>query len=65
MLVNAGLLKTLGHPPANGPKYFATVELGELRRNSKWLAKASDAIVSYWQNKNSCKVFAAESHCAH
>jgi len=60
MLVNAGLLKPLGHPPANGQKYFATVELEELRHNSRWLAKASDAIVGYWQNKNSRKASTAE-----
>jgi hypothetical protein len=45
-------LKPLGHPARNGPKYFATAELEELRRDRKWLAKASDAIVGYWQNKN-------------
>ncbi len=65
VLMAEGILKPLGHPPRNGPKYFATAELEELRRNSKWLAKASDAIVGYWQNKNSRKTLAAESHCVH
>jgi len=60
MLVNAGLLKPLGHPPANGPKYFAMVELEELRRDRKWLAKASNAVVGYWQNRNSRKSFAPD-----
>ena len=55
MLVAKGLLKPLGHPAHNGPKYFATAELEELCRDRKWLAKASDAIVGYWQNKNSRK----------
>jgi hypothetical protein len=32
----------------NGPKYFSAAELEDLRRNLKWLAKASDAIVGYW-----------------
>ena len=49
--VAAGILKPLGHPARNGPKYFATAELEDLRRDRKWLAKASDAIVDYWQNK--------------
>jgi hypothetical protein len=45
----------LGHPARNGAKYFATAELEELRRDRKWLAKASDAIVDYWQDRNSRK----------
>jgi hypothetical protein len=45
----------LGHPARNGPKYFAAAELEKLRRNIKWLAKASDAIVDYWQNRNAHK----------
>ena len=55
ILVAEGILKPLGHPARNGPKYFATAELEELRRDRKWLVKASDAIVDYWQNKNSRK----------
>ena len=55
ILVAEGLLKPLGHPARNGMKYFATAELEDLRRDRKWLAKASDAIVNYWQNKNSRK----------
>ena len=31
LLVNAGLLKPLGHPPASGTKYFATAMLLKLR----------------------------------
>jgi hypothetical protein len=64
ILVVEGILKPLGHPPRNGPKYFATVELEELRRDRKWLAKASDAIVDYWQNRNSRKSSAAETRCS-
>ena len=37
------------------PKYFAAAELEELRCNLKWLAKASDAIVNYWQKRNARK----------
>ena|ERR1051325_1602939 len=53
VLVSAGLLKPLGRPPASGSKYFATVELQALRNDTRWLAKASDAIVHYWRSKNS------------
>ena len=52
VLVAAGLLKPLGRPTASGSKYFATVELQNLRNDTRWLAKASDAIVNYWKTKN-------------
>lgn len=53
VLVSSGLLRPLGHPPATGSKYFATADLQALRADTRWLAKASDAIVSYWKKKNS------------
>ena len=52
ILVNAGLLKPLGHPPVNGAKFFATAELAALRHDPRWLARASDAIVAHWRRKN-------------
>ena len=55
VMMAEGLLKPLGHPPRNGPKFFATAELEDRRRDFKWLAKASDAIVAHWQIKNSRK----------
>ena len=54
-LVAAKLLKPLGDPPRNGVKYFATADLEERRRDIKWLARASDAIVHHWQNRNARK----------
>ena len=45
-----GILIPLGRPARNGPKYFATAELEELRNDRKWLVRASDAIVGYWIN---------------
>ena len=53
VLVSAGLLKPLGRPTATGSKFFATVELQNLRNDTRWLAKASDAIVNHWRSKNS------------
>ena len=53
VLVSVSLLKPLGRPPASGSKYFATVELQNLRNDTRWLARASDAIVNYWRTKNS------------
>jgi hypothetical protein len=55
VLVCAGLLKPLGHPPASGTKFFATAALLKLRDDEKWLARASDAIVRHWQSQNNRK----------
>jgi len=55
VLVSAGLLKPLGRPPASGSKFFATVDLQTLRNDTRWLAKASDAIVNYWRGKNASR----------
>jgi hypothetical protein len=55
VLVAAGLLKPLGHPPPNGVKYFAAATLTQLRDDPQWLARASDAIVRHWQSKNAAK----------
>jgi len=52
VLVKAGLLKPLGHPPVSGTKFYATATLEKLRDDIKWLSRASDAIVRYWQSKN-------------
>ena len=55
VLVSAGLLKPLGHPPASGTKFFATATLLKLRDDLNWLSRASDAIVKHWQTKNARK----------
>jgi hypothetical protein len=55
MLIATGLLKPLGHPPRNGTKFFATETLQQLRRDEKWLARASDAICNYWRERNARK----------
>ena len=52
LLVNKGLLKPLGHPAHNGQKYFLTATLEDLRRDERWFAKACDAVVEYWRDKN-------------
>lgn len=55
ILVTGGLLKPLGRPPNNGVKYFATVVIEENRKDSKWLAQASDYLVKHWRTKNQNK----------
>ena len=52
VLVTAGLLRPLGRPTASGSKFFATVELQNLRSDTRWLARASDAMVNHWRNQN-------------
>ena len=52
ILVQAGLLKPMGHPPRHGTKYFAAVTIEKLRVDLKWLGRASDAIVQHWRKKN-------------
>lgn len=55
ILMANGLMKPLGHPPLTGVKFFSVVSLEELRRDEKWLAKASDCIVEYWRDRNEKK----------
>ena len=52
MLMGAGLLKPLGRPSENGCKYFSQAELDKLKQDPAWLAKACDAIVKYWKDRN-------------
>ena len=52
VLVRAGLLQPLGHPPPNAVKYFATLELMELVGDRKWLSRMCDTIYQYWAKKN-------------
>ena len=52
ILIAAGLLRPLGRPAANAPKFFAIVELEEVRRDTKWLSKATDAVQHRWRKKN-------------
>ena len=55
ILIAASLLKPLGHPARNGTKFFATQTLDQLRRDEKWLARASDAVCEYWRKRNARK----------
>jgi hypothetical protein len=55
ILTARGLLKPLGHPAPNAAKFFLTEAMKELRRDEKWMGKASDAISEYWRIKNNRK----------
>jgi hypothetical protein len=56
ILVSRGLLKPLGHPASNAPKYFLTAEIDDLKRDSKWHNKAADTLQEYWRFKNDRKL---------
>ncbi|HEX3628086.1 MAG TPA: hypothetical protein VH280_21960 [Verrucomicrobiae bacterium] len=55
ILMAHGMMKPLGHPPLTGVKFFSVASLEELRRDERWLAKASDCIVEYWRDRNEKK----------
>jgi hypothetical protein len=65
ILMANGLMKPLGHPPLTGVKFFSVANLEELRRDEKWLAKASDCIVAYWRDRNEKKNAARGSRKNH
>ena len=52
VLIAAGLLKPLGRPAPNASKFFALAELEVLRADTKWLARATEAIQNWHRNKN-------------
>ena len=56
ILIRAGPLKPLGRPGSNAVKYFAAATLAHLREDTQWLARASDALIRYWQEKNASKM---------
>jgi len=52
ILVMNGLLKPLGKPPHNAPKFFGRDTVLRLARDERWLVRISDSLVSHWANKN-------------
>jgi hypothetical protein len=52
ILVASRLLKPLGNPPANGIKFFATIDLLEFAKDRTWLAKMTHTISQHWQKRN-------------
>jgi hypothetical protein len=52
LLVSSRLLRPLGHPNKSAPKFFIAAQWEELRQDSRWLAKISDAIVNHHLKTN-------------
>ena len=55
MLVAGRLLKPLGNPAPNAPKFFSAWLLEELYKDIKWLDRATVAVSRHWDKKNSRK----------
>jgi hypothetical protein len=51
VLVKAGLIKPLGRPAQSAVKYFAAVELEELKVDRKWLSRATEVVYGHWREK--------------
>ncbi|WP_157895404.1 hypothetical protein [Verrucomicrobium sp. GAS474] len=52
ILVAARLMKPLGTPAPNSPKYFAECELETLKKDRDWLSRATKATSNHWKQKN-------------
>jgi len=55
VMISMKLLKPPGHPPLSGSKSFAMVQLQILRNDTRWLARAFDAIENHWRKNNSSR----------
>ena len=52
VLIAGGLLKPLGRPSRNSVKFFALVDLDQLRRDVKWMSRATAVVQLRWHEKN-------------
>ena len=51
ILIAGGLLKPLGKPAPNAPKFFARVEIERCAENVDWLNQATRSVAQYWKRK--------------
>ncbi len=52
ILVEAGLIRPLGKPAPNAPKYWSSAELMRLCTDRQWLDRATKAVSAKWKQKN-------------
>jgi len=52
ILISNKLLKPLGNPPINAPKFFARDYILRLGSDVVWLSNASDVLVAHWAKRN-------------
>ena len=51
ILIAGGLLKPLGKPAPNAPKFFARVEIERCAENVDWLNQATRCVAQYRRRK--------------
>jgi hypothetical protein len=54
-LIAAKLLRPLGSPSPNAPKYFSSAEILTFAGDQEWLSRATKTLSRYWQQKNTRK----------
>jgi hypothetical protein len=54
-LIGGKMLRPLGDPAPNSPKYFAGSVIGTLASDPEWLSKATRMIAKHWLQKNARK----------
>jgi len=52
ILLKGKLLKPLGEPARNAPKYFAATYIETRRNDEAWLNRATKAVTLHWFQKN-------------
>lgn len=56
VLVAAKILRPLGSPAPNAPKYFAAVAVEEMMGSPEAMEKITKVLARHWQKKNSSKM---------
>jgi hypothetical protein len=64
ILTAAGLIRPLGKPAPNAPKYWSSAELVRLCCDRQWLDKATKAISVKWKAKNEAAKASQQSEIA-
>ena len=60
VLIAAGLLKPLGKPAPNAPKFFARVQIERLGQDLDWLNQATRCVSQHWKSKRGRRANGAE-----
>jgi hypothetical protein len=63
-LILAKILKPLGKPAPNAPKYFAAIEILAKTEDRNWLSEATRIIAKHWLRKNSARTLTSASRSA-
>lgn len=61
-LMGCGLLKPLGKPAQNAPKWFSAVEIVMLAGDRDWLSDATRKLSEYWRRKHARESISNTGH---